>query len=121
MSFKQKRILMKTFAEAQFRVMSVYEFHTNATSSEDICWVSVLSYLRLRVANERGFLWRHLLSFSLKLSKITSFKHDRIFMKTFVHSQFEVMLICEFQTKADSYEDICWASLWSYVSWWVSK
>ena len=121
MSFKQKRILMKTFADSPFRVMSVYELHTYGTSSEDICWVSVLSYLRLRVSNKREFLWRPLLSLTLKLSKITSFKHDRIFMKTFVDSQFEVMLVCEFQTKANSYEDICWASLWSYVSLWVSK
>ena len=121
MSFKKKRILMKAFVEAQFRVMSFHEFYTNGNFSEDICWVSVLSYLSLRVSNKREIWWRHLLSLSFKLSKFTSFKHTRIFMKTFVESQFEVMLICKFQTKANSYEDICWASPWSYVSWWVSK
>ena len=121
MSFKKKRILMKTFVEAQFRVMSFHEFYTNGNFSEDICWVSVLSYLSLRVSNKREIWWRHLLSLSFKLSKFTSFKHKRIFMKTFVESQFEVMLVCKFQTKANSYEDICWASLWSFVSLWVSK
>ena len=35
-----------------------------------------------------------------------SFKQKRILMKTFVRSQFEVMLIYEFQKKANSYEDI---------------
>ena len=121
MSFKKKRILMKTFVEPKFRVMSFHEFYTNGKLSEDICWVSVLSYLSLRVSNKREIWWRHLLSLSFKLSKFTSFKHKRIFMKTFVESQFEVMLVSKFQTKANSYEDICWASLWSFVSLWVSK
>ena len=120
-SFKQKQIPMKTFVEDQFRVMSVYEFHRNGNSSEDICWVSVLSYLSLRVSNIREFWWRHLLSLSLKLSKFASFKHQRIFMKRFVESQFEVMLVCEFQAKANCYENICWASVWSYINLWVSN
>ena len=119
--FQTKQIPMKTFVEDQFRVMSVYQFHRNGNSSEDICWVSVLSYLSLRVSNIRESWWRHLLSLSLKLSKFTSFKHQRIFMKTFVESQFEVMLVCEFQTKANFYEDICWASVWSNVNLWVSN
>ena len=37
MSFKQKRILMKTFLESQFEVMEVYEFQTKANSYEGIC------------------------------------------------------------------------------------
>ena len=119
--FQTKQIPMKTFVEDQFRVMSVYEFHRNGNSSEDICWVSVLSYLSLRVSNIRESWWRHLLSLSLKLSKFTSCKHQRIFMKTFVEFQFEVMLVCEFQTKANFYEDICWASVWSNVNLWVSN
>ena len=41
MSFKQMRILMKTFAGCQFQVIEVYEFLTKANSDEDICWVSV--------------------------------------------------------------------------------
>ena len=90
-SFKQKQIPMKTFVEDQFRVMSVYEFHRNGNSSEDICWVSVLSYLSLQVSNIREFWWRHLLGLSLKLSKFTSFKQKEILVKTFVESQFEVM------------------------------
>ena len=44
---------MKTFVEAQFRVMSFHEFYTNGNFSEDICWVSVLSYISLRVSNKR--------------------------------------------------------------------
>ena len=42
-------------------------------------------------------------------------------MKTFLESQFEVMLLYEFQTKAKSYEDIGWASVWGFVSLWVSR
>ena len=37
MSFKQKRILMKTFVESQFEVIYVYEFQKKANSDEDIC------------------------------------------------------------------------------------
>ena len=35
-----------------------------------------------------------------------SFKPKRILMKIFVESLFEVMYVYEFQTKANSYEDI---------------
>ena len=42
-------------------------------------------------------------------------------MNKFVQSQFEVMLICGFQTKANSYEDICSFSVLSYISLRVSK
>ena len=41
MSFKQNPIVMKTFLESQFEVMSVYEFQTKAKSYEDIGWASV--------------------------------------------------------------------------------
>ena len=82
---------MKTFVESQFEVIFVYEFQTKANSYEDICWVSVWSYLSLGVSNKRGFLWRRFLSFSLKLYKFTSFKKKQILMKTFAGSQFEVM------------------------------
>ena len=37
MSFKQKRILMKTFVEPHFEVMQVYEFQTKANFYQDIC------------------------------------------------------------------------------------
>ena len=37
MTFKQKLILMKTLAESQFEVMSVYDFQTKANSHENIC------------------------------------------------------------------------------------
>ena len=121
MSFKHERILLKTFVEPHFEVMQVYEFQAKANFYKDICWVSVWSYLGLQLSKKTEFLWRHLLSRSLKLSKFTTFNYKRIFMKTFVQSQFEVMLVCEFQTKANSYEDIYWASLWSYVTWWVSN
>ena len=36
-----------------------------------------------------------------------SFKQQRILMKRFVESQFEVIYVYEFQTKANSDEDIC--------------
>ena len=41
MSFKQKRILMKTFVESQFEIIQLYQFQTKANSSEDICLVLV--------------------------------------------------------------------------------
>ena len=121
MSFTPKRILMKTFVDSQFENIYVYEFQTKANSDEDICWVSVWSYLSLRVSNKSEFLWRHLLSLSLKLLKLTSFKQNGILMNTFVESHFEVMQVYEFQTKTNSYEDIWWLSVWSYVSLRVSK
>ena len=37
-------------------------------------------------------------------------------MQACVNSQFEVMYVYEFQTKANSYEDIRSVSVWSYVS-----
>ena len=167
MSFKQRRILMKTFVESQFEVIEVYEFQTKLNSYEntcwvsvwsclsfkfetksnfyeDICWASISSYVRLWVSNLRNsyediswssvwsyvswwvwnkseFLLRHLLSLSLKLPKFTSFKEKRILMKTFVESHFEVMSVYQFQTKVNSYEDVCWPSVWSDVSLWISN
>ena len=113
MGFKPKRILMKTFVESQFVVMYVYEFLTKANSYENICLVSVWSYLSLRVSTKTEVLWRHLLSLSLRLYEFNSFKQNRTYMKTFVEPHFEVMLVYEFQTKAISDEGICWVSVWS--------
>ena len=121
MNFKQNRILMMTFVESQFGVMSVYEFITKGNSYEDICWVSVWSYESLWVSNKSEFLWRHSLSLSLHLFKFMNFKQNQILMMTFVESQFGVMSAYLFQTKASSYEDICWVSVSSYVSLWVSN
>ena len=42
-------------------------------------------------------------------------------MKTFVESHFDVMKVYEYETKANSHEDICSVSFWSYLSLWVSK
>ena len=36
-----------------------------------------------------------------------SFNQKRILMNKFVESQCEVLLVYEFQTKVNSYEDIC--------------
>ena len=91
MSFEQKRILMRAFVESQFEVIYVYEFQTKENSDEDICWVSVWSFLNFQVSHKNEFLWRHLMNLSLKLSKFTNFKQNRILIKTFVESQFEVM------------------------------
>ena len=121
MSFKQKCILLKTFFELQFEVMWFYEFQTKVNSDEGICWVSVWSYLSLWVLNKGEFLWRNLLSLSLKLCKFVSFKQNLILMKTLAESQFEVTQLSEFQTKANSHENICWVSVWSYVCLWVSN
>ena len=99
---------MNKFVESQFELMYLYEIQTKSNSYEDIYWVSVWSYLNLRVSNKTEFLWRHLLSLSLKLSKFGRFKQKRNLMETFVESQFEVMLVYEFQTKANSYQDSCW-------------
>ena len=107
---------MKTFRESQFLVMYVYEILTKTNSYENICWLSVWSYLSLRVSSKMKVLWRHLLSLSLMLSKFNSFKQNQTYMKTFLEPQFDVMLVYEFQTKAISYEGICWVSVWSYLS-----
>ena len=121
MNFKKKRILMKAFVEAQFRVMLVYEFHTNGNSFEDVCWVSVWSYLSLRVFKKSQFLWRHSLSPTLKLCHFISFKQKWILLKTFVESQFEVMSINKLEKNANFDEHISWASVCSCVSLWVSN
>ena len=121
MSFKQKQILMKTFVESQFEVIEVDDFQTKLNSYEHICWVSGWSYVSLWVSNKIELLWRHLVSLSLKLCKFMRFNPKQIRMKTFVKSQFECMLVCDFQRKANSSEDISWASVWSYLSLWVSK
>ena len=71
--------------------MYVYDFPIKANSYEDICWVSVWSYVSLRVSKKSDFLRRHFLGHSLKLPKFMSFKVKRIPMKTFVEPQFEVM------------------------------
>ena len=118
MSFKQNGTPMKTFVESQFEVIYVYEFQKKANPDEDICWVSFWSYVILWVSNKSEVLWRDLLSFRLNLSKFTSFKQKRILLKTFDETQFEVIQLYEFQTKANSYEDISWVSVWSYVGLW---
>ena len=119
MSFKQKRILMKTFVESQFEVRYLYEFQTKANSYQDISWISVWSYVSLWVLNKSEFWWKHLLSFSFKWSKSASFKQNIIVMNPFFQSQFQVMWVYGFQTKANSYDHICCAPVWSYVSLWI--
>ena len=42
-------------------------------------------------------------------------------MKTFAQSQFGVMKVYDFQTKANSDEDICSVSVSNYVSLWVAN
>ena len=121
MSFKQKRIFMEAFVESQFEVIYVYEFQIKANWYEDICWDSIWSYLTLWVENKSEFLRRHLSSLTLELCKFMSFKQKPIFTKTFVESQFKVMTVYEFQTKANSYEDIRWASVSTYLSLWISN
>ena len=121
MIFKQKGILAKTFLRSQFKVTKVYVFQTKANSCEGICWASVWSYVNLWVWNKSEFLWRHLLSLSLNLCKFMTFKQKWIVMKTFFESQFEVIYVYEFQTKANSYEDICSVSVWIYLSLRVSN
>ena len=115
MGFKQKPIFMKTFFEPQFRVMWVYELQAQGNSSEDICWGWVSSYVNWSVSNKSDFLWINLLTLSLKLCNFMKFKQKRILMKTFIESQFEVMWVSEFQTKANCYEDIFLVSVWIFL------
>ena len=120
-SFKQKWILMKPFVESQFEVLSVNEFETKANFYEDISWASVCSCVSLWVSNKSQFLWRHILGLSLKLHNSISFEPKPVLMKTFLESQFEVIYFYDFQTRANSDEDICWVLVWSYLSWQVSN
>ena len=101
--------------------MWVYEFQTKGNSSEDICWGSVSSYVNWSLSNKGEFLWINLLTLSLKLCNFMKFKQKRILMKTFIESQFEVMWVSEFQTKANCYEDIFSFSVWSFLRLWVSS
>ena len=121
MSFKQKPNSEEDICWVSVWSYVFYEFQTKSNSYEDTCWVSVWSYLSLRVSTKTEFLWRHLLSLSFKLCKFMSLKQKRIRMKTFVESEFEIMSVYEFETKANYYEHNCWASVWSYVSLWVSN
>ena len=82
---------MKTFFESQFEIISVYNIQKKANSYEDICSVSVWSYVSLLVSNKTEILWRHFLSLSLELCKFMSLKQKRILMNKFVESQLEVM------------------------------
>ena len=82
---------MKTFAESEFEVTSVYEFQTKANSDEDICGASIWTDVSLWISNKSEFLSRYSLSLSLKVSKFTICKQNWIVIKTFVESQFEVM------------------------------
>ena len=97
MIFNLKWTLTKTFVESRFRVIWVYMYQTKGNSSGDICWVSVWSYVSLRVSNKSEFLWITLLSLSLKLCKFMSFEQKRILMKAFVQSQFEVIPVYYFK------------------------
>ena len=121
MSFKPKLILMKTFLQSQFEVVEVYEFQTKVNSYADVCWLAVWSYLSLCVSTKTEFLWRHFLSLSLKLCNFRSFKQNRILMNKFLESQFGVKQVDEFQTKANSYDDLCWVSVSSYLSLRISN
>ena len=94
-------------------------FQTKADSHEDISWASVWSCVNLWVSNKGQFLRRDILGVSLKLRKFMIFKRKPILLKIFVESQFEVIYVDEFQTEANSDEDICWVSGWSYVSLWI--
>ena len=65
---------------------------------------SVSSYVRLRLENKSQFLRTHILGLSLKLRKFMSFKPKPSLLKTFVESQFQVISVYEFQTRANSDE-----------------
>ena len=92
-----------------------------ASFSEDICLVSLWSYVSLWVSNKSGFLWKRLLTLSLKFCKFLNFKPMPIFKKTVLGSQFEVIQVYDFQTKPNSYQDIYWVLVSSYVSLCVSN
>ena len=76
--------------------LSVYSYVSLWVSNEsgfdgDICWGSVSSYVNLWVSNKSEFLLINMLSLILKLINFVKFKQKRIVMKTFADSQFEVM------------------------------
>ena len=96
--------------------MWLSQFQTKANSCEDICWVSVWSFVSFWVSNKNESWWRHLLSLSLKLCKFMDFKQQRIFMKVSLESHFEVISVYEFQKKPNSCQDIWWVSVWSFVT-----
>ena len=121
MSFKEKPFLVKAFVECQVEVISVYEFQTKLDSYEDISWALVWSCVSFWFSNKSQFLRRHILDLSLKLRKFMSFKPKWILLKAFVQSQCEGLYVYQFQTKANSYEDICSVPVWSYLSLRVSN
>ena len=81
-------------------------FQTKADSDEDISWASVWSRVSLCRSNKREFLQRHILGLSFKLAKFMCLKPKWILMKTFVESQFRVILVYEFHTTGNSEEGI---------------
>ena len=101
--------------------MTVYEFQTKGNSDEDICWDSVWGYVTLWVANKSELFWIHLFSLSFRFFTFMSFKSEQILTKTFVESQFQVFQVYDFQTKANSDQDISWLSVWNYLSLRVSN
>ena len=46
-------------------------------------------------------------------------KPKPILLKAFFESQFEVIYGYDSQPKVNSYDDIFWVSVWSYVSLWI--
>ena len=121
MSFKKPKFLWRHFLSLSLKLCQFLSFKQKPNIINKFVEPHLWSYVSLWVSNESQFLWRHFLRLSLKLSKFTSFKQKEILMKTFVESHFEIMSVYEFQTKANSREDNCWASFWSYVSLWVSN
>ena len=121
MGFKPKRILMKTFVESQFVVMYVYEFLTKANSYENICLVSLWSYLSLRVSTKTEVFWRHLLSLSLKLYELNISNKIELIWRRLLSLSLKLSYFMSFETKANSFEDICWVSVSSYLILWVSN
>ena len=121
MSFKEKPFLVKAFVECQVKVISVYEFQTKLDSYEDSSWALVWSCVSLWFSNKSQFLRRQILDLRLKLRKLMSFKPKWILPKTFFQSQCEVLYVYQFQTKGNSYQDICSVPVCSYLSLRVSN
>ena len=68
-------------------------------------------FCKFKSFKQKRILMKKLLCVSLKLRKFMTFKPKQVLIKAFVESHFEVISVYEFQTKANSYEDICGVSV----------
>ena len=91
MGFQQKASSYEDICRVSVWSYLGFRVSKKKNPDEDICWVSVWSYVNLWLSNKSEFLWKRFLTLSFKLCKFMNFKTKLIFMKTFVESHFEVI------------------------------